>query len=638
MTVRFAIILACGLMIVSGILFRPSTPYDQLWLAVVLLIMGGLLLRQSPQNQIDALPESHLEPMRSTHRVMAALGVLLMVVLAVINAGGVAATTDAQFFILVFAVLLLIFGFGAASLRPTRMDWIAFGLVAALTVIALLLRLWQLNQTVRFFVDELSYATAVGNLRVDPTTRLLIPMEGTAAFPYLFPYLESKTVALLGRNLAGFRAASALAGALTIPAVYMLARALFSRRVALIAALLLATFPPHLHFSRLGVIEATGAVSGALALAFLMRGFVHNRRLDYAAGGVLLGLTHYFHEGARVLFTPVAVMGAILVLVAWRPPPPNRIRYILIAALLTVIVALPIYTTLRTMDFSITSRLNSPHIALDGDYWRELLASGGFYWHIRWHIIEPFLIFVHQPDRGLFYAGQTPMLLDFLVPPFLIGLWVVLWQWRRTGLLIMWVLAVIFGNMLLAQSTIMTRYVVVFPAVMILVALGLCTAMEALLSGRIRLQRVFLVVFVVVLSVAQVRYYFDRHVPLYNVQFRSDWGHRDAQDAVLRSLTFSPGTQIHIISRIHPDPFHTHGLLMFHRDDLTLALLTPEDANGDMLSGLARDVDHAFFIEPNEPALLERLRQYFDLEGPTFSPYDLPSKDQFALYMARREV
>jgi hypothetical protein len=141
-------------------------------------------------------------------------------------------------------------------------------------------------------------------------------------------------------------------------------------------------------------------------------------------------------------------------------------------------------------------------------------------------------------------------------------------------------------------------------------------------------------VLVLVVSVVQVGYYFNDHLPLYNVQFRSSWAHRDAQDAVLRSMAFPAGTHVSIISRTLPDRYHTSGLLMFHRDDLLLFLLQPDEVTDAYLRGLSRTVRHAFFIDPNEPALLERLRAHFTLEGPTFSPYPLPSSDQFALYLA----
>ncbi len=638
---RLWMLAACGCLIASALVFRAATPYANLWLAVLLLGLGcvlvGLALRGITFDLllvVARVKNSSVNHMTALHWVMAVSGMILLALLAAINGGLLkdAASTDAQFGLLVTSLLSLVVGFGAVHLRPIRVDWLAVMIVTGLTLIALLLRLWQLNQTVRFFVDELSYSTAIEMMWARPTVELLAPMEGTAAFPNLFAYFEAKTVSVLGRNLAGLRAASALTGALSIPALYLLARALFQQRVALVAAALLVTFPPHLHLSRLGIIEVTGALAGLIALAFLLRGLMHNRRLDFAAGGMLLGLTHYFHEGARILFTPLALVMFVLLMFIWRVP--ERRRNLLLAGGLAFIVALPIYTTLAALQFSAAARFSTPHISLGGDYWRELLASGDFYWHIRWHIIDPLLLFVHQPDRGLFYAGHTPMLLEYMVPAFLLGVCIILWRWRWPAglLLLMWLLAVILGNTLLMQSTIMTRYVVVFPAVIMLVSVGLWGAFDATFS---RPAAVFLVlVTVVAFSVGQARYYFDWHVPLYNVQFRRDWGHLDAQDAVLRSLNFPAGTQIYIVSRIEPDSYHTRGLLTFHRHDLGLTLLRPEQVNADFLYDLRRNIDYAFFIEPNEPALVERLREYLGVGEPVFSPYNLPSSDQFALYYA----
>jgi hypothetical protein len=46
---------------------------------------------------------------------------------------------------------------------------------------------------------------------------------------------------------------------------------------------------------------------GTLAFAFIGRGLLHGRRTDFAIGGAMLGLTHYFYEGGRLLYMPLAL-------------------------------------------------------------------------------------------------------------------------------------------------------------------------------------------------------------------------------------------------------------------------------------------------------------------------------------------
>src|SRR5690606_27829994 len=124
---------------------------------------------------------------------------------------------------------------------------------------------------------------------------------------------------ILGHNLTGLRIFSAVFGTLTVPALYLLARELFDRRTALLAALLLATFPPHIHFSRLGLNNIADPLFGVLALAFLVRGLKRGGLRDYALSGVMLGLTQYFYEGGKLLYPLLFGAWLLLALCFWRP-------------------------------------------------------------------------------------------------------------------------------------------------------------------------------------------------------------------------------------------------------------------------------------------------------------------------------
>ena len=63
-----------------------------------------------------------------------------------------------------------------------------------------------------------------------------------------------------------------------------LARAVLAHRwPTAIAAVLLATFPPHLHFSRVGIIEIADPFIGVLGFALLAQAFRTQRRLEYVA-------------------------------------------------------------------------------------------------------------------------------------------------------------------------------------------------------------------------------------------------------------------------------------------------------------------------------------------------------------------
>ena len=139
--------------------------------------------------------------------------------------------------------------------------------------------------------------------------------------------MQAWGVGLLGRNLEGLRILSVIVGTLGIPALYFLAKELFDRKTALLAALMPGRFPPHIQFSRIALNNIVDPLFGTLALAFLVRGLKYNRPLDYALSGAALGLTQYFYEGGRLLFPALILLIAGLGSRSSNPASsPNRIR------------------------------------------------------------------------------------------------------------------------------------------------------------------------------------------------------------------------------------------------------------------------------------------------------------------------
>jgi hypothetical protein len=142
-------------------------------------------------------------------------------------------------------------------------------------------------------------------------------------------------VQVIGRNLAGLRAVSAGSGVMTVLALILLAQELFGRRTALLAAAMLAVYPPHIQFSRLALNNVADPFFGTMALYFMARGINTppqpsrlqwlsppqpspllwggrrgrgDIRFNFALAGAMLGLTQYFYEGGRFLL-PALVLG-----------------------------------------------------------------------------------------------------------------------------------------------------------------------------------------------------------------------------------------------------------------------------------------------------------------------------------------
>ncbi len=610
---------SCLLLLGAALLFqRQALGWG--WNLLVLGTVGlsiGLMLHPLRRHSAPAAPPV-------SERVwwqQAALGVVCIIILIVWNLlGDRTISTFLQLIVLCGGIGLIVVGLGGPLLPLERHTLLWMGLI---TILALMLRLVALDSAVRFFVDEANFSDGVYFARLHPVP-LFARFSSTTPFPWLFPYLQSLTVDLFGRNLIGLRLVSVIIGTLTIPAIYILARALFNQPVALLAALLLATFPPHIHFSRIGINNIADPLFGTLALGWLAWGWQTGRRGYFALAGAALGLTQYFYDGGRLLYP--LLLGAWLwccIELDWLRNDRLRGRFKGVAVMLVaaVVIGGPIYIMLAAQEQTFSLRFNEANAvgmlpALD-----YLVRA-----------LDTFRLYLGVPDDSFFYRGNAPLLLVYLAAPFLIGLATALWyalRLQNSGvLLLLWLLATAIGNSLLFVPLMSARYVVVFPALMLLAALGLHTLFHLLGQRSVQARRLARLV-VILMAAGQVIYYFAQHVPLYNIQSRL---YADSQDAAFRSTTLPLSTQVYIIAE--PVGYHSYAQAVMHflRDDISTYNLSPSDFDANLLESLPRTDDYAFYLLPNDTASLNLIQLYFAVDGPFRSPYPLPPDREFWLY------
>lgn len=573
------------------------------------------------------------------HTLGAAAGALCLLALAEINgeALGLTALHGApnalQAALLIAGAALLAWGLGGPQpARGRALNPDLWTLVVA-TLAAFALRVINLEHAVHFYVDEGNFVEGVLRLQAEPHIKLLGPFNWIAAFTWAYPYMQYLAVGILGPNLLALRVVSAALGTLTIPALYLLGRALFDRRVALLAALLLTVFPPHLHFSRLGLNNIADPLLGTLALAFLTRGLKGGTRRDFALAGVFLGLTQYFYEGGRLLFPALALAWAGIGLLARRAPA----RRLLLTALAALLVAAPVYFTLAAWHMPLAARLGRQ--ALPAEYWPPLLLAGSgseaLAAFLNEQLVPPLLHIVSLPDQSAFYyGGDTALVLPLALPLLALGALAALRRPAAGGALLLWVALAVLGNSLLRDNVWSARYVVIFPPLALLLGVGLAAALDLL--ARIpawRRRAAAPALLVALVCAAQAAYYFGPHLALYNWQIRPE---HDQQDVMFRARDFPPGTQIYIIT---DDEVVWPPLLVFLSRfwgvdrEADLHILTPaEFAALPPLTGLWRGAQHAFFVQADDLAARSRLHFELGLAVGQPSPYNVPPDKQFLLF------
>ncbi|MEO8611059.1 MAG: glycosyltransferase family 39 protein [Chloroflexota bacterium] len=658
--------LALVFMVGSALNFRAEMPDEVVNTAFVWMFAGAialglaLWLARGYADSLLPLPTLAEKTASQTRMnwILTGVSLLLLAALVEINTGwlqiGFLASVSQHIQFAMFVIALVVLGAGFCGFRVSKIpqEWrtlrgalakfdarsnaLTIILVLAITTLAAILRFWQLGQTARFEVDELQAVTAVNRLLSNPNVRILTvikPLHWNWA--WLFPYVETQFVNLIGHNWAGLRVIGALFGTLTIPLQYALARAWFDRKTALMATLLLAVFPAFVHFSRFSLINIADPLLAVLIFGCLSWAVRTNRRVYFVLGGIFLGLSQYFYEGGRLLYPPLAIAWFVALAVFWRRDF-NR-RYALMSLLIALLVALPFYLTLEAQGRPFGERLNDNFIG-----WAFFTTPGE---PVIRHIIQPFLAFVHDPDwrfAYLYYGGSQPLLLWYMVIPFLLGFVYMIWRILKPGMLLLalWIVLAVLGSALVRDNGMVARYLGLFPVLTILVAVGIRYLLPLIWPREGRLPVLAMGLLVGVFSIAQVNYYFGTHLPQYEVYFRQLRPGRDLDDVVLRASQLPSGTQVHIITdwpevdNYYKDQVSwTSEYFIGKKSHISLDILGQDDFTEDYLSQLSHMANQAFFVVPDDAAVLDRISHRFHYSTGEPSPYaDIPADEQYILY------
>ena len=210
---------------------------------------------------------------------------------------------------------------GTRTGAPKRIEAIV---VSAAFALALGLRLWRLDAQSLWY-DE-GWSVHLARIPLRNAVSLMIS-EGDTHPPGYYVLLRLWTL-LFGGHVTSWRGFSALLGALSVPALYMLGRRLFDGWSGVIAALLLAVAPAHIVYSR----EAR--MYPLLLLLLLLMGLMwlyhdlgdvsdkgQGSQWDWKRWLLLVALqtlavyTHYF---AFLALVPLAAWLLVRLFVAWR--------------------------------------------------------------------------------------------------------------------------------------------------------------------------------------------------------------------------------------------------------------------------------------------------------------------------------
>ncbi len=297
------------------------------------------------------------------------------------------------------------------------------------------------------------------------------PLPALVAFAYALPARLEPT------SIVPLRAVGALFGTLALPALFCFARPLVGRRVALGALLLLATFPMHLHFSRLALPQVWDTFFFSAALAALGRGLFGERaaRAPWVLAGLLAGLGQYVYTGSLLLPLLLA-LGIVLVLLYEPERLDGRWPGVLLMALLFALVAGPLLLYGLRHPAEWLARANQVGIFQSGWLAAESALRGQSQPAILWDQLRRALFgFAFFVEKSEVWGPGTPLAPPLLSAGLFLGLIVSLRRWRSPEVPLLhgwfWGVVVFAGALTLNPPT-SNRLVAITPVVCLLAALG----------------------------------------------------------------------------------------------------------------------------------------------------------------------
>ncbi len=309
---------------------------------------------------------------------------------------------------------------------------------------------------------------------------------GWNTWPVVGLSVQGMFAPLLGLSTWSLRLSSALMGTLAVAATYLLARQMFSARVAFIAALLLAIGRTAIDFSRLGVCHAQVVLLTPLGFYLGWRALDTGKAASAVGAGIVIGLCLYSYNAGQSV--PLLGLGW-LVLCAVRAP--RRVqrhwRTVALMAAGFVLVAFP-WLFYVTDHFSFGQRWYEwTFMARSRQVGAEMLTlwstqGSGPALALLWNqILLTWLGFTVLPAEAYALGYQGGGMLDQLSAPlFVLGLALCPFAERRGRFLLYWWGATaVLGGVLTADAPAYVRLVGLLPALAILAALPLERLLDA---------------------------------------------------------------------------------------------------------------------------------------------------------------
>lgn len=367
-------------------------------------------------------------------------------------------------------------------IRKNRNEILA---VLAITILAAGFRLYRLGEIPRILdgdegrIGILAQQTASGPLAN--------PFALWENFGGMYLQLINFCIRFFGVNAFALRLLPAIGGALAVPSLYLLARWIGGRRIAVITIIILAFSHAHIHFSRIvSVAYIHGTWLAPLELYFLISGLEKRESWRTALAGVILAMHFSVYLTSQVIFGLVIIY-MLLALLFYRSWFKARFAQAAVfwGGFLITILPSALYAFKNPIEFF--GRLGQDGTFQTGWLIQNMQLTGQSAVQILFaRFMHAFLSLFYYPAYD-FYGSSSPMLSMIATVMFMAGLVFALVRIRNPAYLLLngyfWGATFSIGVFALPPSADSYRMLMALPPAFILAAVGLDQILELLGLG-----------------------------------------------------------------------------------------------------------------------------------------------------------
>lgn len=407
-------------------------------------------------------------------------------------------------------------GWKLPGMRKVVQSWRHDGVIlVALGALALLLRIIDLEQHPYAFANDEGWIGAEA-LRILSGEVTNFFRTGWSAQPNLSFVPAAFSITIFGKTIFAVRLVSAVEGVLTVMLTYLAGRELFGRRVAWMAAVMLAAMPVHIHFSRTGFNNILPGFYAVLLVWLTLRALRRGEISAYLWAGLATGSGLYAYLGCRLaMLLAAGILGWVAL--TQRGYLRSHLPHLLVFVGAAALVAAPM-ATFFVQDINLfMARVNAEGILQNGWLNHQIAAGRSVVAVMLDQLAGSVLVFLSIGGRAAFYNSPQPYLPALAALFGVLGMAYSLSNIRKVSHITLqaWFWSLILtAGILTANPPQHQRMVMDMPAAALLVALGLEQLIyigARLRLGAPRLWQSLAVLVVAVTCIQGIYFYFGEY-------------------------------------------------------------------------------------------------------------------------------